>query len=320
MRVLTTLLFAIILLCGCNSNEIYTKINLEKPFFATVNLKDTSLTFIDENYKRLASWNISEPFTGALLLADHDTILLYGKEMKTIELYSLSAGQHLESWKSGKGIVNMLLLEDGKSIVAVNQLKHSISFLDREGKEQDTVKVGKSPLTVLQGKQTNKLYVINFGDTICSVINLDTKKLEMEFTIQNSSTGALLREDKEEIWIGGHGHGDKIEENLYIYSTKTGKLKKELKAPTMPIKFIENKDGIFILSHGTSSLYKLNDQYEEVKSLVVGVNPFEMGTFNDDLIVAGYDSNKVYIVDSETMDVKQTVKVGEGPFQMITRE
>lgn len=314
------LLFAVVLLCGCNSNETYTKVNLDKSFLATVNIKDTSLTFLDENYQRFASWDISEPFTGALLLADKDTFLLYGKEMSTIEVYSLSAGLHIDSWKAGKGIVNMTLLQDGKSIVAVNQLNHSIYFFDEKGKKKEKVKVGKSPLTVLQGKEASNLYVINFGDTFCSVINLETKQVEREFAIQGSSTGALLREENQEIWIGGHGEGNQVEENLYIYSTETGKMKGKLKVPTMPIKFIENEDGIFILSHGTSSLYKMNDKYDRIKSLVVGVNPFEMGTFKEDLIVAGYDSDEVYIVNTEAMEVMQTVDVGEGPFQMMIRE
>jgi len=45
-----------------------------------------------------------------------------------------------------------------------------------------------------------------------------------------------------------------------------------------------------------------------------------MGNFKEDLIVAGYDSDEVYIVDTETMEVKKTAKVGEGPFQMLVRE
>ncbi|MBK5442111.1 YncE family protein [Peribacillus sp. TH24] len=314
------LLFAVILLSGCNRSDTYTKINKDKSFLATVNIKDTSLTFIDKNYQPFANWDISEPFTGALLLADKDTILLYGKEMEKIQVFSLSAGKLIDSWEIGKGIVNMLLLHDGKSIVAVNQSNHSIYFFNDKGEEQDIVKVGKSPLTVLQGEKANRLYVINFGDTKCSVINLETKKVDMEFPIHSSSTGTLLREEKDEVWIGGHGVGDQVEENLYIYSAKTGELKQKLKAPTMPIKFIENAEGIFILSHGTSSLYKLNDQYEEVKSRVVGVNPFEMANFKQDVIVAGYDSDEVYVMDAETVEVKKTIKVGQGPFQLMLRE
>jgi len=314
------LLLAVLLLTGCTSSNTFTKINKGESFLATVNIKDTSLTFIDENYHPFATWDISEPFTGALLLADKDTILIYGKEMEKVQAYSLSAGKLINSWEVGKGIVNMQLLHDGKSIVAVNQSNHSIYFFNDEGEEQDIVKVGKSPLTVLQGVEENRLYVINFGDTKCSVINLETKKVDFEFPIHSSSTGSLLREAKDEIWIGGHGDGDQVEENLYIYSASTGELKSKLKAPTMPIKFLENDEGIFVLSHGTSSLYKLNDQYEEVKSKVVGVNPFEMANFKEDVVVAGYDSDEVYVMDTETVDVEKTIKVGEGPFQFMLRE
>ncbi|WP_057912780.1 YncE family protein [Peribacillus muralis] len=314
------LLLIVLFLTGCNLSHPYTKIDKDEAFLATVNIKDTSLTFLDENYHPFAEWDIAEPFTGALLLADKDTILLYGKEMENVQVFSLSAGKRIKSWKTGKGIVNMQLLNDGKSIVAVNQSDHSIYFLNDEGEKQEIVKVGKSPLTVLEGQKANRLYVINFGDTKCTVINLGTKKVDFEFSIHSSSTGTLLREEKDEIWIGGHGDGDHVEEDLYIYSAKTGKLKEKLKAPTMPIKFLESDEGIYVLSHGTSSLYKLNKQYEEVERKVVGVNPFEMANFKKDVVVAGYDSDEIYVMDANTVDVKQTIKVGEGPFQLLLRE
>ena len=37
--------------------------------------------------------------------------------MDSIEVFSLSKGKQMDSWKVGKGIVNMKLLQDGKSIV-----------------------------------------------------------------------------------------------------------------------------------------------------------------------------------------------------------
>ena len=49
--------------------------------------------------------------------------------MDSIEVYSLSEGKRLDSWKVDKGIVNMKLLQDGKSIVGVNQALNTVSFL-----------------------------------------------------------------------------------------------------------------------------------------------------------------------------------------------
>ena len=127
--------------------------------------------------------------------------------MDSIEVFSLSKGKQKDSWKVGKGIVNMKLLQDGKSIVAVNQSLNTVSFYNEKGQLEDQVKVGKGPLTIVEGN--HQLYVINFNDTKLSVINLETRKVEKEFPIQHSSTGALLREDEHEIWIGGHGKGAK---------------------------------------------------------------------------------------------------------------
>lgn len=311
------LIFATILLTGC-SRETYTKIEQKQPFIATVNIKDTSLTFVNDQYERLAQWDLDIPFMGALLLGDRNTLLLYGKDMDTIEVFSLSQGQQIDRWKVDKGIVNMKLLKDGKSIVAVNQSLNTVAFYNKKGQLEDQVKVGKGPLSLLEGN--DQLYVINFDDTKLSVINLETRKVDKEFPINNSSTGVLLREKEQEIWIGGHGKGANAEENVHIYSTKTGKLQQMLKAPIMPINFQENSKGIFILSHGSNILYKLDKDYHLVKSTKVGVNPFEMTSFKDDLIIAGYDSNEIYVMDSNDVKIKKTIKVGKGPFQMISRE
>ena len=67
--------------------------------------------------------------------------------MDSIEVYSLSEGKQLDSWKVDKGIVNMKLLQDGKSIVGVNQSLNTVSFFNEKGQLEDQVKVGKGPLT-----------------------------------------------------------------------------------------------------------------------------------------------------------------------------
>ena len=212
----------------------------------------------------------------------------------------------------------MKLLQDGKSIAAVNQSLKTVSFYNVKGQLEDQVKVGKSPLTIVEGN--HQLYVINFNDTKLSVINLETRQVEKEFPINHFSTGALIREDEHEIWIGGHGEGSETEEHVHIYSTENGELKRQINTPVMPVNFTENNKGIFILSHGSNAVYKLDQNYHMVKSTTVGVNPFEMTTFNDDLIIAGYDSDELYILDSNGEKIKKTIEVGKGPFQMVSRE
>lgn len=296
----------------------FTKIEEKQPFIASVNIKDTSVTFVNEQYEKLAHWDLDIPFTGGLLLEDRDSLLLYGKDMDSIEVFSLSKGKQKDSWKVGKGIVNMKLLQDGKGIAAVNQSLNTVSFYNVKGQLEDQVKVGKSPLTIVEGN--HQLYVINFNDTKLSVINLETRQVEKEFPINHFSTGALIREDEHEIWIGGHGEGSETEEHVHIYSTENGELKRQINTPVMPVNFTENNKGIFILSHGSNAVYKLDQNYHMVKSTTVGVNPFEMTTFNDDLIIAGYDSDELYVLDSNGEKIKKTIEVGKGPFQMISRE
>jgi YVTN family beta-propeller protein len=38
------------------------------------------------------------------------------------------------------------------------------------------------------------------------------------------------------------------------------------------------------------------------------------------LLVAGYDSNDVHILDPQNLKSLKTIKVGEGPFKIVLRE
>jgi len=303
---------------GC-SDESYSKIPANQSFAATLNLKDTTITFIDKQYHKFAEWNLKEPFLGGLLVDDEDTLLIYGKDMENISVFSLSLGKKIDSWNVGSGIVSMTKLHTGE-LAAVNQESNEVYFLTSTGEIEKKVKVGKRPQSLISDQSGERLYVINFGDAKLSVLNTLSMKVEREIEIPPSSTGGLLREKEAEIWIGGHGSGSEVEERIHIYSTPTGKLKKTLEAPTMPIKFIENEDGIFIASHGSSMIYKFNHSYEQTASSVIGANPFEMDLFNGDLLVAGYDSNELYVVNSKSGNMLSTVKTGKGPFQLMIRE
>ena len=98
MKKIVTLILACILLAGCSSTT-YTKIDEKQPFIATINIKDTSLTFLTDHYAKLADWDLDIPFMGGLLLNNRDSILLYGKDMDSIEVYSLSEENR---WIAGK--------------------------------------------------------------------------------------------------------------------------------------------------------------------------------------------------------------------------
>lgn len=317
MKQIFLFLFASLLLTGCSS-VTYPTIAKNEPFIATVNIKETSLTFLDQQYEPLTEWDLDIPFTGALLLDDQDTILFYGKDMDSIDVFSLATGKQVDRWDVRRGIVNMKLLQDGTSIVAVNQLLNEVSFYTKKGQVENQVKVGKSPLTIVQDDQ--QLYVVNFDDEKVSIINLQTRKVDREFLINHSSTGALLRKAKQELWIGGHGRGAKMEENVHVYSTETGELKRTVQAPSMPVNFVETKKGIFVLSHGMNVLYKMGKDYQIINKTMVGANPFDMIPFASDLLIAGYDSDQLYVINPDTLQIKKTIKVGKGPFQMISRE
>ncbi|MBT2639475.1 WD40 repeat domain-containing protein [Bacillus sp. ISL-39] len=291
----------------------------DSSFISTINIKEMTISFYDmEKDEKLPDWNVDRPYIGGLILPDKDTILLYGKAVDTADLYSLSKGKKIDSWKTGEGIVNALLVGDGTEIAFADQERDSVRFFDIDGTEVDEVKVEKEPLTLLEAEK--KLYAISYKQEMLSIVDLENKERLPGFEIHPAAAGALICREKGELWIGGHGKGTEVEERIHIYDLNNGRLKKEISAPVMPVDFTKDEDDIFVLSHGSNMLYKLAEDGSKKGSIKVGANPFEIDFFANKLIVAGYDSNEVYIIDPDSLSIEKTLEVGNGPFQIVTRE
>lgn len=307
-----------VMLSSC-SFESFDPIPRGTSILSTVNIKGMTISFYDmEKDKKLPDWNVDRPYIGGLILPDKDTILFYGKTLDTVDLYSLSKGKKIESWDTGQGIVNAILVMDETEIAFADQERDTVRFFSIKGKEMDEVKAEKDPLTLLEAEK--KLYAISYNHEMLSVIDIENKERLQGFEIHPAAAGAIIRKEKDELWIGGHGKGTEVERLIHIYDLKNGRLKKEIAAPVMPVDFTKDEDNIYVLSHGSNMLYKLAEDGTMKDSVKVGANPFEIEFFADKLIVAGYDSNEVYIIDPESLSIEETLKVGNGPFQIITRE
>lgn len=311
---------AIFLLSAC-SLESYNPIPKDSSIITTVNIKDMTISFFDmDQQKKLSDWEVKRPYLGGLIFPDNDTFLLYGKTINTVDLYSLSKGKKIDSWETGEGIVNGMLVLGGTEIAFADQSTDSIRFFSLTGKEINKIKTEKEPLTILEGEKDKRLYVISYNSKFLSMVNLIDKEIIPGFEIHSAATGALLSEQQGQLWIGGHGKGSVIEERIHVYDIESGHLMKEIAAPVMPVNFLQDKNDIFVLSHGSNMLYKISQTGKNLGAIKVGANPFDIEHFQEKLIVAGYDSNDLHIIDPVSLKIEKTVQVGKGPFQIVTRE
>ncbi|MBT2691057.1 WD40 repeat domain-containing protein [Bacillus sp. ISL-47] len=309
-----------LLLSSCKE-KVQPSIPEDLSFAATVNIKDMTISFVDLKKLALAEeWKMEKPYTGSLILPDRDTILFYGNQLETADLYSLKEGKKIGSWETGTGIVNGILLDNMTEVALVDQDLNKIRFFDIEGKELKQIDTESDPLTILESKKARKLFALSFNNEKLAVIDLHTKEKTDEFVIHPSAAGAWLNEESNEIWIGGHGEGIEIEQDIHIYDSETGEIKKTIPAPSMPINFLEKDNHVYVLSHGSNMLYKLKESGEQDASVSIAANPFEMAFTEGELLVAGYDSNDVHILDPENLKSLKTIKVGEGPFKIVLRE
>ncbi|CAM3743118.1 YncE family protein [Mesobacillus zeae] len=315
---ITLVVFVFSVLAGGCSSDGLAPVAYSPSVIATMNIKDMSVSFIDiSKRKNIAEWDVEKPYNGGIILPDGDTLLLYGKTLKEADLYSMKKGEKTGSWKIGKGVVNGLLLSDGKEIVFSNDEGNTIDFYSTKGKQTGQLHLNAAPLTLLESGKGDRLFAVSFHDEKLNIINPEERKNIRSFPIHASAAGAVLNEKNNEVWVGGHGKGSNIEQSIHVYDIETGKLKKQIHAPEMPVNFTKNGSGLFVLSHGSSTLYKLDTNGAEHGSLRIGANPFEVETVGNILAVAGYDSDDIYLVDPENLKIEARIKVGKGPFQIV---
>jgi len=309
------LLFTVLLITGC-SREIYKGIPKNKDVVIVTNQKDGSLSFIDAVKKnKIASWPIQKAIMGTAVLPDRDTIAVYGQDLEAVYLYSLSKGTKVGEWKTGKGITNITISASGQDIILADGQSNAVRLYSKSGKEIAAIAVGKRPMTMVE--RENQLYVLNFNDTILSVVDLQEKRVRDTISVPRSSLGAVIYGN--ELWIGGHGSGAEINEDVYIYENRS--MKQEVSAPQMPVGFAADNEFIYVLSHGSGMLRKINgNTYKAIAAMEIGANPFAVWLSGKALFVASYDSDEIYVVHADTMKIETSIKVGKGPFHITERK
>lgn len=311
MRKLLTLLILSGILAACTETS-FDSIDPSTDFVASLNTLEPSIDFISTKYKVLETWNLEKAYTGFTLVSD-DYIFLYGYLLEEAELFQLSTGKKVASYPVQKGITYAYAVED--TIYVANGKDNTVILFDLQGKKLAEAVAGRYPMSMIADEEF--LYVVNFKDTILSVYSLRDLKLKATWEIPTSSHGLYINEN--ELWIGGHGAGSEANKVIRRYNLQSGELQGEIIAPTMPIDFVATSNGnIFTVSHGNNYVYNFTKEGELISSIKVGANPFSITTFNESIIVAGYDDQQVYFLQNGKIIEK--VQVGKGPFQLITRE
>ncbi|OEH94023.1 YncE family protein [Bacillus solimangrovi] len=307
-------------LIGC-ANDQYTPIEREHSILISVNLFDSSLSFYDiESEREVAVWKFPYEITGAEIFADGKKLLTYGKDHEFAYVYDLENGKQIERWKLGEGIVDFKLSNDGEHFYIVDQPTNVVRITNLEGEELTRIKTGSSPMAIEESK-SHFLYVLHLNSPEIYEIDILKENVSRVLPAKHAATGMILLEDEEELWFGGHGLGNDIRDEITVLSLGSGEVIEEIKAPMMPIAFSYIDDSIYVLSHGSNTLRKIDISTKEIlNEITVGANPFTVISIENMLYIASYDSNEIYVIDSNSMTEVLRMDTGDGPFQLLYRE
>ncbi|MEO4054558.1 YncE family protein [Solibacillus sp. CAU 1738] len=312
IRIMTILIVCVCLLTGCK-DERFTSINEHQAFVASMNILAPSLTFYDKKGDLLATWSFDKAYTGATLI-QHDRILLYGNQLKEADLYEISSGKKLATFETGSGTTNAYYASEEQMFFLTNSRTNSVISFDIHGNFVNELSLRNYPMSMVA--QNGLLYVVNYKDTILSVISIADLELQAEWPIAKLSHGLVIVNDT--LWLGGHGEGSNPNQTVDVLDLSTGQKIKEIETPLMPIGFAQSKDEIAVVSHGENELYVM-DEHGHIKwHSEIGANPFAVTYFNNQIIVAGYDDQTLYVL--EDGKIVQEIATEKGPFQLLVRE
>ncbi|MBB6284192.1 YncE family protein [Geobacillus subterraneus] len=287
----------------------------------SLDVKAETVTFLNaKNGGKIARWNIDQPFQGGVLSPDGRTLFLYGRDLDGVYRYDLATGKPLAEWKTGSGIVSAVPSPDGRMWFFGDSTHHAVLVVDRDGNKIDRLSVGRSPMTLLVNRAGTRLYVIDFQDERAWIIDVDRRRVIRSFAVPKFALGGVVRERQGELWVGGHGSGSRVETNIHVYSLQDGRLLRTIAAPVMPVDFVETDRGVFVLSHGSNTVYQVLPSGKRLGSVSVGANPFAMEAAGGRLYIASYDSDEIIVVDEVTLRPLARWKTGDGPLQLLIRE
>lgn len=311
------LIIGFFLLQGCSSEKL-SPIAKDQSIIFTVNTFASSISFIDEKTATiLTTWELDFPVQRATLL-DEDHLLLYGRTIPEIYVYELSTGKKVATWRTEHGIFDIGIDHKRAELYATSSDSNEVLTLDSEGNILQKITVSEKPQSLIMSD--DKLIVLNFGNDMISIIDLETKQVTGEWKGPEHAIDGAVASQNNEIWIGGHGKGSNIEHNISIYDLSDGTLLKQISAPIMPVIFENVDDHMFVLSHGSNQLRKIDIYSREIIGVAeVGANPFAMASRNQKLYIAGYDSNDLSIVDAQSLKTIAVLPVGDGPIQVLIR-
>ena len=308
-------LCAVLLLTACNKAE-FSPINPHEQFVASVNIVEPSVQFFSNKCEPIATWQFDEPYTGGTLM-QFDQLFLYGNQMTEAHIYEISTGRKLKTIKMPVGTTNAYFDVESERLFVTNGKTNTLTMYDIHGSEQGSLELRNYPMsmTSLDGK----LYVVNFKDTVLSVVDIEVFRVIDEWTIPQDSHGLLVDANKGELWIGGHGVGATPNPKVSVFQLETGEIKEKLDLPMMPVGLAKQENGerVAVVSHGNSTLYMLDGKKEIDKVMQIGANPFAVTFFEESIVVAGYDDDTLYFV--EDGQVSKQCETLDGPFQLIVR-
>ncbi len=311
-KIFVLLLF--LFLAGCNPAP-HEKITA-KQFAAVLTIQKPGLTFVNADGTVIAKWFFDELYTGGILIKDE--LLLYGANLNQAVLYSFKTGEETARWDVPVGITSAAYLEKTNEVAFSVKQDQSVHFFNKKGKETAKIRTGNYPMTMLEYNE--RLYVINYQDTVLSEIDLHTYKLIREFAIPTSSTGMAINKEKKELWVGGHGYGAKASESVHIYSLESGALTATVNAPVMPVAFLEKNGYMYTASHGSNKIYLFDAKRRKIAEAKAPANPFALALFKGRLLSAGYDNGELTFYDNETLKKTKSISIGKGSFMIFIKE
>lgn len=321
-RGLMSIIFVAILslfLSACSDKDVGIGISNDEKAIFIGSVREQRIEVYSASGILLGEYRIPDThFTGFELCGDGRHLLIYGNKEKQILVYDTVTGKRVDSLSVGTGVKQLFVLPDRLLVLQEDQ-KH-IAVFDHKGQALDELLQLPFEVESMEiSRDPDKLYLIHARTDQVSLYDMIERKIISTWDTIANPTYVWENATLQELWVGGHGSASQLQNGIARYSLADGRFIGEIPSGQMPIRFFEDDDDLYVVSHGNNHLMKVSSEGEVLAENYTGLNPYAIDGDDQQIYVASYDQRKIEVYDKSTLEQLDEFPVTIDPLWLKVR-
>lgn len=203
-------------------------------------------------------------------------------------------------------------------ILVVNGDSDSISVFDI-GNERiiEQIKVGSQPQAILYNKKYNKIVVSNMNSDNLSIIEPLKYDVLKIVAVGLKPLGMCFSEDEEYLYVANTYIESGVNGTVSVVNMQNLRCIADIEVGKMPTSVSIKDDFLYVVNSCSNTLSKINIKTKDKKDIFCGYMPSYVNLKGKTAYVSSTGENKLFIIDTDKLEIVRTIETGKEPEGLI---